>query len=83
LLGGPGRTSPGGVGFNNPDCPVGLISIIRLDLTFDGTRPHSRRGSIIKDFKEVRLSGETTSGLQGGDSGLKKSRGSTPGEVAG
>jgi len=37
LLGGPGRTSPGRVGFDNPDCPVGLISTIRLDLTFDQT----------------------------------------------
>ena len=33
----PGQTGLGQVGFHNPDCPVGLISTIGLDLTFDLT----------------------------------------------
>ena len=36
-LGGLGRTNPGRVGFDNPDCPVGLIFTIGLDSTFDQT----------------------------------------------
>ena len=37
LLGGPGWTGPRQVGFSNPGCPVGLISTMRVDLTFDRT----------------------------------------------
>src|SRR5437588_12955577 len=36
-LGGLRRTNPGRVGFDNPDYPVGLISTIGLDSTFDQT----------------------------------------------
>jgi len=35
LFGGPGWTSPGQVWSANPDNPLGPISTIRLDLTFD------------------------------------------------